>query len=587
MKWKLAIGALCLTVSGLCTAFESWEHKRLGDLAYHIAVAIYCEHNEDVLLCKKQEPLRDAPQAMFDPVGLRPPPKGSAPPGRNELTYGDVVACVDYFLSTEKLIAGRESTVIDGESIDRPASPKQTDDYFVKRPPGVFPFRRLDFDLAQASRCEDSLFNREGQRAEHVNHSHFQVEVIVAQRTNHMLAINLRTHEQNLFAALVLNAVSDHYLQDSFAPGHIGAWRTRLTDLAATAFHDKRNRNGIYVQVPAVRMNNFARFIRPDRVPGDVREEVLKKLHKEPGVLEYFFTDGKKPARQDFSVRLSRLESGAARLSTDSAIHIRGDGRLWDEEQDIQRYVMLVADVRSILDVLESHRAPDNRYVFVDSFTDTSWTWQYLGETNNSWAEKLWRTQPSKIVADIGPVNYSIVNSDRNFDAHYAEGSDKYDSLDRLFGASIGIDSMSFGDTHNRLVIGLETPVFGKLVPRKSLQNVAWLAGVQPFYDGGRTSVALTTRRVTVYPETEFAFSVQARALRLTTQSHGYKWRPALGARVDAGFTSFVTFYLQTGFDASVQTDDSIRRGWSIGAGIQVAAPQCRIFLLDKLGGCH
>lgn len=587
MKLKIAIGALCLAVSGLCAAFESWEHKRLGDLAYHIAVAIYCEHNSDSLICAEKAPLRDAPQVMFDPVGLSPQPKGSPPPGRNELTYGDVVACVDYFLSTEKLIAGRESTVIDGVSVDRPISPKQTDDYIVARPPGVFPSRRLDFDLAQESRCKDSMFNREGQRAEHVNHSHFQVEVIVAQRTNHMLAINLRTQEQNLFAALVLNAVSDHYLQDSFAPGHIGSWRTRLTDLAATAFHDKRNRNGIYVQVPAIRMNNFARFQRSAGVPGDLREAVLRKLRTEPGVLDYFFNNGKKPARQDFSDRLARLESKAARLSTDSAIHIRGDGRLWDEEQDMQRYVMLLADVRSILDVLESRRDADDRYAFVDSFKDASWTWKYLGETNNSWTEKLWRTQPSKIVADIGPVNYSIVNSDRNFDPHYAEGSDKYDSLDRLFGASIGIDSMSFGDTHNRLVIGLETPIFGNLVPRKSLQNVAWLAGVQPFYDGGRTSVALTTRRVTVFPETEFAFSVQARALRLTTQSHGYKWRPALGARVDAGFTSFVTFYLQTGFDASVQTDDSIRRGWSIGAGIQVAAPQCRIFLLEKLGGCH
>lgn len=587
MKWKIAIGALCLAVSSLCAAFESWEHKRLGDLAYHIAVAIYCEHNEDVQLCKKQEPLGDAPQGMFDPVGRLPPPKKSQSPGRNELTYGDVVACVDYFLSTEKLIAGRESTVISGTPKGMIVPTQQTDDFVPPRPSGIFPFKRMEFDLAQGSRCKDSLFNREGQRAEHVNHSHFQVEVLVAQRTNHMLAIDLRTREQNLFSALVLNAVSDHYLQDSFAPGHIGAWRTRLTDLAATAYHDRRNRRGMYVKIPATRLANFAKFQITKNAYGDLSEVVLQKLRSTPDILHYFFATPTMPTAQDFSSRLEKLESTVAGLTAETTIHIRGDGRLWDEEQDVQRYVMLLADVRSILDVLESHRDDGKQYVFVDSFSGSSWEWTYLGEGNRSMAEKLWRTQPSQIVANIGPVNYEIVNSDRNFDPHLADSSDKYDSLDRLFGASIGIDSMSFGDTHNRLVIDLETPLFGKPVPQKSRQNVAWLVGVQPLYDGGRTSAALTTRRVTVFPETEFAFSVQARALRLTTQSHGYKWRPALGARVDAGFTSFVTFYLQTGFDASVQTDDSIRRGWSIGAGIQVAAPQCRIFLLKKLGGCH
>lgn len=587
MKWKIAIGALCLAVSGLCAAFESWEHKRLGDLAYHIAVAIYCEHNEDVQLCKKQEPLGDAPQGMFDPVGRLPPLENSPPPGRNELTYGDVVACVDYFLSTEKLIAGRESTVIDSAPKNVPAPQFQAEDYVSGLPPGVFPFMRKDFDLAQRSRCDERWTNPEGQRAQHVNHSHFQVEVLVAQRTNHMLAIDLRTRGDNLFSALVLNAISDHYLQDSFAPGHIGAWRTRLTDLAATAYHDRRNRRGMYVEISSIKLLNFAKVHRKVGVGGELREQLLKQLRVDPAARHYFFADPKEKTKPNFNARLEALVDDEKVFDTDSKLHIKGDAQLWKPEQDLQRYFMLLTDVRSILDVLESRREAVDQYVIHDAFTGNSWSWKYVTDVEWSRLENFLLTRPSRIEAQIGPAKYNIVNIDRYSNTTREEDSDNYDSMDRIFGTSIGIDSMSFGDTHNRLVIGLETPIFGKLVPRKSLQNVAWLAGVQPFYDGGRTSVALTTRRVTVFPETEFAFSVQARALRLTTQSHGYKWRPALGARVDAGFTSFVTFYLQTGFDASVQTDDSIRRGWSIGAGIQVAAPQCRIFLLDKLGGCH
>jgi hypothetical protein len=58
--------------------------------------------------------------------------------------------------------------------------------------------------------------------------------------------------------------------------------------------------------------------------------------------------------------------------------------------------------------------------------------------------------------------------------------------------------------------------------------------------------------------------------------------RPSFGIRLDAGFTSFLTFYLELRRTSAMQHDGSIRSGPAMGAGIQLAAPKCRILKICK-----
>lgn len=248
-----------------------------------------------------------------------------------------------------------------------------------------------------------------------------------------MLAIDLRTCEENLFATLLLNAISDHYLQDSFAPGHIATLRVRLTDLAATAYHDKRNRRGLDVTVPADRLQAFPVFALRDGGKGDLNQAVLAALDEESAA-NLFFSCARPAPTARAHARATR-----GRGITTMKIHSRA----------------------------RNHRT--------------------------SWRKR---------------VRYDISFSDRNFDSELRSTASRYDAIGRIVGVNIGLNSMTFGDTHDRVLLGLETVVFGMPLPSKGNPNDAVLAGIEAFYDGGRTSVALTGLEVAIFPETEFAISL-------------------------------------------------------------------------------
>jgi hypothetical protein len=85
-----------------------------------------------------------------------------------------------------------------------------------------------------------------------------------------------------------------------------------------------------------------------------------------------------------------------------------------------------------------------------------------------------------------------------------------------------------------------------------------------------------------VFPQTETIFSIPMRAIRIGTIDSNRRWKPTIGLRMDQGFTSFFTTYFQVTRDYAAQRDGRIDSGVSIGAGIQLAAPRCRIPLIKK-----
>lgn len=572
--YRLLAVALLTLCSGSVHAFESNEHKRIGDLSYHIALKSFCAQKPGSPVCDAQTGLTREAGLFFNPF--------AAPRGNEDTrpTYGDLVMCVDYFLSAEKLIAGREDSMI------RP--------YITPTRDSLYPASADELELAVSVRCSAALDNWEGARAGHVNHNHFQEEVLLAQRNNHGLSLYLAATGTTIFSALAVNAISDHYLHDTFAPGHITTWRNKLSDVVANSYHDYRNRHGLNVDVRVDVLRSNATLGASAGKP-TVLDTAFEVLASNSGA-DHFFCEheaGREhpPCTVGSGARASRL--AALRTFANGASPVKtlfkGDKFLYadNKDQDIQRFVMLLTAVRSIHDVLESHnRAP--LVVLKDSFRKSTWTWNYAEDDNGG----LTPLPPSAIVASTGPVQYQVAR-------RYSIKGEPRDlntidnhNVDKIFGVNLGIDNMTFGNNQSRYYAGLEAVLAGftlfdgfrgRLPLEKDIGNLAWTVGIQPFVSPGPNGVALTSRLLMILPETETAFSLQLKALRLAPVGQRHTWRPYVGLRMDMGLTSFMTMYLQAGKDAAVQRDGSIRSGPSVGGGIQLGAPTCRIPGIQKI----
>jgi hypothetical protein len=196
-------------------AFENNEHRAIGNIAFAFAKHLTPD-------CMKTGQAN--PKCEF----LRPRSND------NEITYGDIVQCVDIFLTPEKLI-----TYLREKSINKYEC--KTDDFECKQ---IYISAFPDLTgIKEENKCQtyDS-----GDQAAHSNHAHFQEELLVSLATYHSLAMMIARNnsKRDLGRALLVNAIADHYLQDFFAPGHIVTRRSELTDTVALAMHDYRNARG-------------------------------------------------------------------------------------------------------------------------------------------------------------------------------------------------------------------------------------------------------------------------------------------------------------------------------------------------------
>lgn len=598
--WMAAL--VLLVASTQAGAFESWEHKRLGDLAYHIAWNVFCDKHRTAPECLDRASAARGALTEGSLRQLHDPYQGSVRMPTRDLedtTYGDVVMCVDYFLTPDKLIAGRESTLISPK-------PDKSAGGAVREDARLFPTNRDQFDIAVQDRCNDKLLNLEGARSGHVNHTHFQAELLVAQRHNHMLALSMRTMENNLFSALVLNAVSDHFLQDTFAPGHITTWRSRLTDLAANAYHDRVNRKGWPARFKKENFNSLLTMRSASGPEFDLAVLVADQLRAKNGAGEYYLQADFFLPRENKECLRSCREGARFDVRTDHAdlltkvrhdldadnveyldVVLRGDGDLWSDQHDAQRFLMLLFQVRSIIDVLQSGTENANAMTFrmVDSFRGSTWHWEYINESTEKKGLLargfLPPVRPTSLIkARVGALDYEM-QQEGDLKETQAKKTLSYRDMDQVFGVSFGADNMTFGDAQTRYVANIETVVWGRARASRSA-NFALTVGVQPFKSHDFSGFAVGTRLVSVMPEIETSISIPFRYVHVKALDGNAKWKPTIGLRIDAGFTSFLTFYLQVVRDSAAQFDGGIKSGYSLGAGIQLAAPRCRIPLVKN-----
>jgi hypothetical protein len=525
------------------------------------------------------------------------------------LTYGDVTMCVDYFLTPEKLMAGSETTLW------FPTEESQIASLNHVRKRQLYPSRREDLNLSITERCKDSYWNLEGARSGHVNHTHFQSELLISQRSQHLLALSLHAIEGNRMAALTANAISDHYLHDSFAPGHITTWRSRLTDLAANAYHDARNRKGLSVMVDEERFNQMMKdsyggasldtrvmhLFESDTQTSRSRTTRAYFLypHTNDVDCDKFFCKNAKTLASDseeekkikeilgsLRKKLQKLDQmkdpASFKCNEERCVTFHGDSELWKISQNEQRMLLLLVQVRSILDVLESLPGPADRtsqFTITDSFKQDEWTWYATEEESPSVWKRTILPPNSSLVAKIGPVNYQITQGIDGEPQH----DHSYLFFDPVYGFSLGFDSMTFGDQQTRWTLAFQRVLFGIASEKRGSMNFAIVGGVEKFLEPASNGYGLTSRLSLVFPQTETIFSLSFREIKVGSVDWYKRWRPTYGLRVDQGFTSFATIFFQISRDAAAQKSGRIDSGISVGAGVQIAAPECRIPLVKNI----
>jgi hypothetical protein len=606
-KW-LRIGGILTCLSGFASpsaAFDSFEHKAIGDLAMKLA-------------CMAPA-YADAPV----PVWCKSPGKSNAIP--DVLTYGDLVQCVDLFLTPEKLFARLREETPDAQTGETDAVPALH--LVFPDPAGV---------SGSKSKCNSDLLSVQ---AAHSNHAHFQDELLVSIATYHSLALTVARDQggsngTTLNHALLINAVADHYLQDLFAPGHVITRRRSLTDVVATAMHDARNERGamFYANEPAGNMRDALyrmRCLLGPNIASHCTGE-MKKI-KESGeidrdintVLRSLLSNPKKKAKDKTMARpeqdmvLDAVDDliGLEGKTRKDWICMKGDGNLWRENgtgcDDAlhQRVFMVAANLTSILDVLQ---ATNPAAAYANNFTNVAW--KYAAPFRGD--DLAYAALPFGFYS-MGkrgplPANVATNSGNKSSVAEPSMGQSQTPSVisGNAVGKAGGLPDMNarnfYFDNLVRIAVARESFYKGDRVGRDafSIQTepswYSWhnakvlsdqpidlglgvgLVGVreQDVQAGGGILQLLTT-----LPETESTLSLWTRRMyHGGNAEHG--WRNGFGVGYEQGFTSMFALYVGMGRDFSAVSGGPLRQGTLFFGGVSLTFPGSRFsgWLSERTG---
>lgn len=511
-KAALALTLILLSAMRPAWAFEWYEHRRMGTRAFLVA-RDYAGTPE----VRKQFP--DAKPALDAFVKNK------------QLPYGIIVQCVDYFLFPEKIVAQiayQESS------------------------------RALTKRLYEACSEEGVAFFQ----ATHANHAHFQQDLFASLELWHKMAIAFG-REGDYESALWVNAIADHYLHDAFAPGHVVTPRERMTDVPATAMHDKGNRDGaLFAPRRQELLKPILEFLAKDeRALEELSCPLDSKNRREHEPAKCFTT-------AEVAAAASALGAGAS-----EPIVFRGDGHLWDRdpEQLKQRLWLLAVEVRSILDLFEKGEKPrawdtDFSYDYIDARPTASFSFgEYKFDDQSMQAGNERMKAAARDPAYGSRASTSLYDLGDDFPA---------------IGLSAQREHMSSGSRTGRGVYSAEVSLASGITRELGALgalNVTWLAGYSYYQEASVHGDGPTTRIAVAVPATEFSTGPYVRYLSYQSAG-GVERKTSWGWRIDAGFSGFATLYLGLGSDYGATEQGELKRGLLWQGGIQIQGPISRVF---------
>lgn len=477
--------------------FDRCEHVFLGDLALRVAL----EYGEFVHHPGFLGDQRAAVESLLAREALA--------------TYGELVALMDHVLRPEELLARR------GQVTGYPTRHTELSPKFIGERDGK---RTIDQHFGRPE--IDRYF-----RASSANDAHFQGDLLASFWHWHRQARYVAREDRNLFGALVMSAIADHYLQDSFAPGHILVSRDNAHDTFALTLHDNANRHG---------------------APFAIAEDAWEDLE----AIRCFVAD--RCASYGFSRETVEGLRGVRWIT------MYGDGRL--KRDSPQALFMLLVEVRAILDVLEAFALPE-------------------ADTHDHFATYSWK--PARGYRS-GPMPVPVTAPEAGTPyGRFSLSFVPYD-LSTILGFSVS-DEISLSSRENsRVAFALETPyptwlsssgspdyVVGEDGRSLSTLNWATLVGLTYVKDADYGAIGPSARLAWGFPRVNLQLSLGTRALYYDVA--GGHVRFEYGARADIGFSLVTAFFsLAEGWDLDEPRD--LDRTAFFSAGFTISGPIQRLF---------
>ncbi len=542
-----AAGVLATTAA---EGFESREHREMSDLAVSVVL-----------------------EMTKDSQRVRIPQKSIEALEKYRPHYGRITECVDYFMIPEKMLAfgWKNSSTISKTALDPNSIPS------------------IEYPVWEGLLKQCVPQSMATIQATHHNHAHFQQDLLMALRVWHMNAIATAQTESNVYGGLFINSISDHYLHDFFAPGHLVTSRDRLTDLPSTATHDLANQMGAL----------FRPSLSKENTPGALR--ALEFLcQADPGS---FTSDNPQcaPSQEieallnvqgrSINIRIDDLKADAIALKNGRPILLRGDDQLKEDSQARQRTLMLVVQVASILDVLEGTNSL-RKFHFSFSMDEGlptahtnfgSYDFKHTNKSipatlDDSKYTALLKREEADQSAKYFPIRFTPCSFGGCKDQFYEPRT-----RSPIFSLSLQRESHVNRSAHQRSMVSIEGSTVG-LVWDASKFSGEWLDGVEivpsfgytHYHENGFRGNGPLLRLSASVPETEFSLGAYARWLTYPS-SGGNVRKASFGLRADTGFSGYFTFFISGGTDHAVNSTGSLSKGLILGAGIRVGAPWTRM----------
>lgn len=310
----------CLSGLALCAAcgpvwgFDGDEHTRVSNQALKLNLKIL---DASIQGLQPGSPDRDRLQQAHRVLESLLQPAAGLP------DYGTLVASVDHYsIVGEKGFAGFE--------------------FFLD-------CKRVQIGMAKGNPCKWTAWPRH-LLAVHTNDLHFQGGAQKGIQYFHQEAIKAAAEasdEDGIRKAFLLNALTDHLIQDFLAPGHVATPRSNFHDVPSAIIHDTYNGSGL-----------LFRF-RVDSSGWQALRELADSVAQLPGKDESLTK-----LSENFGSFIRKAQADPEHLQT-----FRGDSLL--ACNDAQELYMLLLTTRSNRDLVESFldRRP------VDKVESSHWDW--------------------------------------------------------------------------------------------------------------------------------------------------------------------------------------------------------------------
>lgn len=516
--------------------FESIEHEMLGDTAFHIAIDIWLK---DQLSDNAYDGTKFCESVSLHLPDLKPlarkcPVATTAGDDVRFSTYGDMNRLVDFVLYPSEILLS------DSEVPRLPANSSESDLRCTIPERRLLRYPRSHAEMNPAFATSGTKKGGLGTRWARItsnNDTHFQGAAMRQFYDHHFSATSL-AREGELFAAMVVNAVADHYLQDFFAPGHIVTPRENSHDAVALGMHDSANRVGESFLVVADRWPELSKIVI------HIRERNSAKLGD-----AYRWIQVQDPA---MSAELAIEHASERLLASTPQLDLHGDGLL--SQYPDQQLLMLAVQARSILDVLDHFSLDDKGCLTypsggqqpINSFETFRWQ-------SNSLSDESKRAFNPAAAIPYGQYELNRAPYD-------------YVSSILMLGAGgetplrdIGSSRLDIGVTVVPISLLAKSPwSTAKLLNRPdcrfwSLCNSAPAIGVHYLKDDEFDATGAEFRYIKVVPDTNLQLSGYIRTSRYSL-ARGSEWQESFGLRLDMGFSMFSLYVsLGKGFVAKGQ----------------------------------